>query len=112
VRAHIPLSTRVTLEPVGLFEFVREESWLAQVRDVPGVPSPGSGSVDDYAPFVNSWSRGLAGGVDLRLGSERLAFVPGVRVHRTFRGEAATSTWPGGRSTWGVDVTAGGRLDF
>lgn len=101
-RLRMPLSPGLTLEPVGLLEFVYEQSWLASRRDGP-VPEP---AMPPPAPFVNSWSRGVAGGLDLRAGRGRVAFVPGVRVHWTPRGEDAVSTWPGGRSTWSLDFTA------
>jgi hypothetical protein len=111
MRVHLALSRRFSLEPVGLFEFVREESWLAQRTDV--LPSgPASGSLEDHAPFVNSWGTAVAGGVDLRAGGERFAVLPGVRVHRFRRDENAGSTWPGGRSNWGIEITAGLRADF
>lgn len=110
-RVHLHISKRVALEPVGSLEFVREESWLAQRRDVmPG--SPSDGDLSQHSPFVNSWGRGLAGGMDVRFGRGHLAALPGVRVHRFWRGEDAVSTWPGGRSNWGMELVMAARVDF
>lgn len=110
VRTHVTPWAHVTLEPVGAFEFVREESWLAQRREPPYAPP--SGSLSDHSPFVNSWGTGLAGGVDVRVGSGPVAVMPGFRLHRFWRDENAESTWPGGRSNWGIEVIVGVRADF
>lgn len=112
-RAHLSLSDRLVFEPVGLFAFVREESWLAERRDViPGQPA--AGDLTDHAPYVNSWGTALTGGVDIRAGGRHFAVLPGFRFHRFWR-EAegdTSSTWPGGVSRWGVEITVGVRADF
>lgn len=109
-RVHLALARGFALEPVGLIELVREESWLAQRHEPPYAPP--SGSLTDHSPFVDSWGTGVAGGVDLRAGSARVAFMPGVRLHRFWRDERAESTWPGGRSTWGLEISFAVRTDF
>ena len=109
-RIHLNAGPNITLEPMGMFEFVREESWLAQRTESPGLPP--FGDLAQHSPFVNSWGSGLAGGMDVRLGGRTMAVLPGVRIHRIWRGEEAISTWPGGRSSWGLEILAAGRLDF
>jgi hypothetical protein len=112
-RGHVRVSGQVVFEPVAVFEFVREESWLAERRDVtPGQPS--EGDLTDHAPFVNSWGTGLAGGVDLRAGGKHLAVLPGLRFHRFWRDAQgdASGTWPGGVSKWGAEVSVALRADF
>lgn len=111
-RAHLSLSDQLAFEPLGLFEFVREESWLAQRQEVPGLPPVGD--LTDHVPFVNSWGRALAGGADIRIGGGQVALLSGFRVHRFWRSqsEESSTTWPGGVSRWGVDITLGVRADF
>jgi hypothetical protein len=111
-RGHLRVSGQLVFEPVALFEFVREESWLAERRDVvPGQPSDG---LMDHAPFVNSWGTGLTGGIDFRAGREHLALLPGLRFHRFWRDAQGdvSSTWPGGVSKWGTEVRVALRADF
>lgn len=109
-RVHLRFSRRLAVEPVGLFEFVGEQSWLAQRRESPGLPP--AGNLSDYSPYVDSWGKGLAGGVDLRVGGRHVAALPGVRIHRFWRGENVSGTWPGGRANWEVAVLVAGRIDF
>lgn len=109
-RGHAALSREVTVEPSILFELVREQSWLAQRQEVFGAPP--RGDLTDHSPFVNSWGTGFAGGVDVRAGGRYLAFLPGFRMHRFWRGTNTVGTWPGGRADWGVEVTVAARADF
>ena len=112
-RFHLRLGPGVVLEPVALVEFVREESWIAQRTDPPGLPS--TGDLETHVPFVNSWGKGFAAGADVRIGSEHVAILPGVRFHRFWRDgtvDKSSSTWPGGVSSRGMEITVALRADF
>lgn len=110
-RIHVPISDSIAFEPIGMFEFVREESWLAQRQEIPGLPPVGD--LADHTPFVNSWGRALAGGADIRVGGNRVALQSGFRVHHFWRSQSdGSSTWPGGVSRWGVEIALGVRADF
>jgi hypothetical protein len=109
-RLHTFPRAALDLEPVVTFDMVREESWLAQSTVLPGLAA--TGDFDKPVPFVNGWSRGIGVGADVRIGRGDVAFVPGARFRRVWRGEDATSTWPGGRTEWAVELGAALRVTF
>jgi hypothetical protein len=109
-RFHPFAQARVGLEPVVTFDVIREESWIAEARTPPTDPEPGR--FGPHVPFVNSWSRGIGLGVDLRVGGGTWAFVPGVRFRHFNRGSEESSTWPGGQAGWAFEGGAAIRGTF
>jgi hypothetical protein len=54
----------------------------------------------------------FVGGVDVRLGSGRIAVVPGFRVRAATRGEDLLAYYPGGFPTWAIDGRVSVRIGF
>jgi hypothetical protein len=82
LKGHVPLGSALTVEPVGGIVFVRGdvtfEGFRFQTR------FSGGQAVTEVVPTGNGyveldWNPGLMFGVDVRIGGQRLAFVPGVR---------------------------------
>lgn len=109
-RVHAFPRAAVDLEPVVTFDLVHEESWLAQSTVLPGTAA--ARNFDKPAPFVNSWGRGIGLGADVRVGRQAVSVVPGIRFRRFWRGEDALSTWPGGRTDWGIESGVALRVGF
>ncbi|MCU0251815.1 MAG: hypothetical protein MUE61_16555 [Vicinamibacterales bacterium] len=54
----------------------------------------------------------FAGGVDVRIGSGRVAVVPGFRVRAVTRGEDLVGYYPGGFPRWTIGAGGGVRVGF
>jgi hypothetical protein len=106
-RFRLPVTRRVQVEPVTAFLLtIHEGVWQEECCTLfPGQPVRVSQRLRTAFPI----SPGFAGGIDVPIGNERIAFVPSFRVFFTHR-NFDNYTWKYVRLTWAPHF--GVRLGF
>ena len=105
LRLRLRLGSVFTVEPLVGFGVLRQTGWSTTEYD--------DGSSTDREEQGASTAPCLSGGIDLRIGNERLAIVPTFRVRKAFHGENfAEKYWYSPPSETQVAVGLQGRLSF
>jgi hypothetical protein len=106
LRFHFAYLKSVNLEPVMGLLYIANRGWQQFEYDPPVTTSHTEGP---RMPLTAESRFGIAGGLDVRVGGERVAVVPSLRVFRAF-GEVG----PGGGKMWQWTVrpSAALRLEF
>jgi len=113
VRFHGPSGSPVHLEPLIGFTVVRREGWSQRESFKYWLTPQQELVVDARWPHDLPNGVGLTAGLDLRVGSRHLAFVPRFRIRFASVGNDFVSAYPStGLPKWTVSSGISGRVDF
>lgn len=102
VRIHTRPTGRIDVEPVAGVAAVAHDRWSTTETDRPWLPPTQSVDVGPRVRYDTVTGAAFVGGVDVRLGSGRVAVVPGFKVRAVTRGEDLLAYYPGGFPTWAI----------
>jgi hypothetical protein len=121
VRWHLPAGARVAFEPLTGVVLTQRDAWF-QTGSYIGGTSPAQyalGARQEHS-VTDTWR--AAFGIDVRIGTPRVAFVPSFRMYDTGASRARytptssereiDSTFPGGYPRWTVRPGVSIRIDF
>lgn len=102
MRIHTRPAGRVDIEPVAGIAAVAHDRWSTTVTTRPYLPPDRAVEVGPRVEYHVPTSAALVGGVDVRFGNNRVAFVPGFRLRAVTRSEDLLAQYPGGFPRWTI----------
>jgi hypothetical protein len=102
VRIHTRPAGRIDIEPVAGVAAVAHDRWSTTETNRPWLPPDQAVEVGPRIRYDTVTEAAFAGGVDVRIGSGRVAVVPGFRVRAATRGEDLMAYYPGGFPRWSI----------
>ena len=112
VRIHIRPAGGIDIEPVAGVSAVAHDRWSTTETNRPWLPPDQAVEVGPRVRYDTVTGSAFIGGVDLRIGSGRVAVVPGFRVRAVTRGEDLMAYYPGGFPRWTVGGGVTARVSF
>jgi hypothetical protein len=112
VRIHIRPAGGIDIEPVAGVAAVAHDRWSTTETSRPWLPPDQAVEVGPRVRYDTVTGAAFIGGVDLRIGSGRVAVVPGFRVRAVTRGEDLVAYYPGGFPRWTIGAGVGVRVGF
>jgi len=112
VRFHTRPAGGIDIEPVAGVAAVAHDRWSTTEINRPWLPSDQAVEVGPRIRCDTVTGAAFAGGVDVRIGSGRVAVVPGFRVRAVTRGEDLVAYYPGGFPRWTIGAGVGVRVSF
>ena len=112
VRFHTRPARGIDIEPVAGVAAVAHDRWSTTETNRPWLPPDQAVEVGPRVRYDTVTGAAFVGGVDLRIGSGRVAVVPGFKVRAVTRGEDLMAYYPGGFPRWTVGGGVTARLSF
>ncbi|MFO7693529.1 MAG: hypothetical protein R6V57_10635 [Vicinamibacterales bacterium] len=112
VRIHTRPSASVDVEPVAGVAAVWHDRWSTTEAYRSWLPPGQAVEVGPRVRYDTVTGAAFVGGIDMRLGSGRIAVVPGFRVRAATRGEGLTAHYPGGFPRWTIGGGVSARVVF
>lgn len=112
VRIHTRPAGRIDVEPVAGVAAVWHDRWSTTETNRPWLPPDQAVEIGPRIRYDSVTGAAFIGGVDLRVGSGRVAIVPGFRVRAVTRGEDLLAYYPGGFPTWAIGGGVTARVGF
>ena len=112
VRIHARPAGSIDVEPVAGVAAIRHDRWSTTETNRPWLPPDQAVEIGPRIRYDTVTGAAFIGGVDLRIGSGRVAIVPGFRVRAVTRGEDLLAYYPGGFPTWAIGGGVTARITF
>jgi hypothetical protein len=112
VRFHTAPGSRIDIEPVAGVAAVAHDRWSTTETNRPWLPPGQDVEVGPRIEYDTVRGAAFVGGADVRVGSGRIAIVPGFRVRAVTRGEDLMSYYPGGFPRWTIGGGVSARVVF
>ena len=112
VRFHTRPAGGVDVEPVAGVAAVTHDRWSTTESSRPWLPPGQDVDVGPRIRYDAVTGAAFVGGVDVRIGSGRVAVVPGFRVRAVTRGDDLMAYYPGGFPRWTIGGGVSARVMF
>ena len=112
VRFHTRPTGGIDLEPVMGVAAVAHDRWSTTETNRPWLPPDQALETGPTIRYDTVTGAAFAGGVDVRIGSGRVAIVPGFRVRAVTRGDDLVAYYPGGFPRWAIAGGVSARIRF
>jgi hypothetical protein len=112
VRIHTRPAGRIDIEPVAGVAAVAHDRWSTTETNRPWLPPAETVEVGPRIRYDTVTGAAFVGGIDLHIGSGRVAVVPGFRIRAVTRGEDLVAYYPGGFPRWTIGAGVVVRMSF
>ena len=112
VRIHTRPAGSVDFEPVAGVAAVAHDRWSTTETNRPWLPPGQTVETGPRLRYDTVTGAAFVGGLDVRIGSGRVALVPGFRIRAVTRGEELMAYYPGGFPRWTIGGGASVRVGF